>query len=50
MIDLGYPDFFNVEQKNLHAIDFMDYLNNESIELINVFYHFGFELFDYVKI
>jgi hypothetical protein len=36
MIDLGYPDFFNVEQKNLHAL--------------NVFYHFGFELFDYVKI
>ena len=50
MKNLGYTDF------NVHAnatskkVDYYKYLNDESIEIINQFYHLDFILFNYDKI
>jgi len=50
MNDLGYTDFNIVVNKNKHIINYYNYLNNESIKTINIFYHFDFLLFNYDKI
>ena len=49
MKNLGYTDF------NVHAnamskkVNYYKYLNDESIEIINQFYHLDFILFNYDK-
>ena len=48
MIRLGYKDFnlyINVNENK--KVDYYNYLNNESIKIINDFYHYDFILFDY---
>ena len=50
MHDLGYTDFNIIENYNPNKINCYDYLNNESIRIINDFYHFDFMLFNYSKI
>jgi hypothetical protein len=50
MNNLGYIDFNLTENKNLINVNYYYYLNNESIEAINVFYHLDFILFNYDKI
>ena len=47
---LGYEDFNLWDEKNPNNINYYDYLNNESISIINNFYHLDFMLFGYVKI
>ena len=50
MKKLGYEDFNLHCQKNDMTIDYYNYLNNDSIIIINEFYHFDFILFDYDKL
>jgi len=50
MIDLGYTDFNIRSQENPHKVDYYNYLNNESIKLINDFYDYDFKLLNYKKI
>lgn len=50
MKNLGYNDFNVFCNKNPNNINYYDYLNNESIEIINVFYHLDFVLLNYDKI
>ena len=45
-----YPDFYIYLNKNYLSIDHISYLNNDSIRLINDFYHKDFEYFNYEKI
>ncbi len=49
MHKLGYSDFNVRENVNANNVNYYDYLNNESIELINEFYERDFQLFGYVK-
>jgi hypothetical protein len=51
MHNLGYIDFNLFENKNPNEIiNYYDYLNNNSIDIINQFYHLDFILFNYDKI
>lgn len=50
MKDLGYTDFNLLENNNKYKVNYYNYLNNKSIEIINDFYHFDFILFNYDKI
>ena len=50
MRNLGYDDFNNYDNLNKHKVNCYDYLNDDSIKLINDFYHFDFEFFNYTKI
>jgi hypothetical protein len=51
MKNLGYDDFNIREKKNRYNnINYMDYLNNESIQLINDYYDMDFIYFNYEKI
>ena len=52
MKNLGYTDFGSHEKRNVNVnkVNYYDYLNNESIELINKFYHLDFILFNYAKL
>jgi hypothetical protein len=52
MIMLGYKDFnvFNNQNINKKNINYYDYLNNESIMIINDFYDLDFKIFNYPKI
>ncbi len=47
---LGYTDFDIIINNNNLTINYFNYLNKNSIELINEFYHFDFILFNYDKI
>jgi hypothetical protein len=49
MHNLGYEDFNIKENCNPHKICYENYLNNDSIKIINEFYHYDFELFNYDK-
>jgi hypothetical protein len=50
MNNLGYNDFKIFENVNMHKVNYYDYLNNKSIDIINQFYHLDFILFNYDKI
>ena len=50
MANIGYTDFNIKTNANKNDIDCYDYLNDESIKLINDFYDYDFTLFGYVKI
>ena len=50
MANIGYTDFNIKINANKNNIDCYDYLNDESIKLINDFYDYDFTLFGYVKI
>jgi hypothetical protein len=51
MNNLGYSDFNIFENKNIHKVNsYYDYLNKNSIDIINKFYHLDFILFNYDKI
>jgi hypothetical protein len=54
MIELGYTDFDNHYYKNKNTtrnnINYYDFLNQDSIQLINWYYHYDFELFHYEKV
>ena len=50
MNKLGYTDFDRVDNKNKYKINCYNYLNSQSIEMINNFYHLDFILFNYDKI
>ena len=50
MADLGYSDFSYRENANSHMLIYYDYLNTDSINLINTFYNYDFILFGYKKI
>lgn len=50
MIKLGYTDFDLHENSNKNIVNYYDYLNQESINLINEVYSKDFELFGYPKI
>jgi hypothetical protein len=50
MKNIGYTDFDRVDNANTNAINYYNYLNNESFEIINEFYHLDFILFNYHKI
>ena len=47
---LGYIDFNIYDNVNINKVNYYNYLNNESIEIINKFYHLDFILFNYNKI
>jgi len=47
---LGYDDFNNFINNNPEKINYFNYLNNDSIRVINDFYHYDFVLFNYNKI
>ena len=49
MKNLGYSDFNMFENVNTNKLNYYNYLNNESIEIINNFYHLDFILFNYDK-
>jgi len=51
IINLGYEDFNYYENINLEcdSNNYLEYLNEESIKLINDFYHYDFVLFNYEK-
>ena len=49
MFDLGYTDFNNHIHMNINTANYMKYLNKDSINLINVFYHEDFTRFNYSK-
>ena len=49
MINLGYSDFNKMENVNSHKIDYKDYLDSDSIRLINEYYSTDFELLGYEK-
>lgn len=50
MINLGYYDFNKRLNINEHKINYFNYLNQNSLKLINQFYAYDFELFNYKKI
>ena len=50
MEKLGYNDFNLHEHLNKLKVNYYDYLNNDSIKLINDFYDNDFTLFNYTKI
>jgi len=50
MKSLGYSDFDMFENVNTNKVNYYNYLNNESFEIINNFYHLDFILFNYDKI
>jgi hypothetical protein len=50
MKNLGYSDFDIFENVNTNKVNYYNYLNNESFEIINKFYHLDFILFNYDKI
>ena len=50
MKNLGYIDFDIYHNVNINKVNYYNYLNNESIEIINKFYHLDFILFNYDKI
>ena len=50
MKNLGYIDFNIYSNVNNNKVNYYNYLNNESIEMINKFYHLDFILFNYDKI
>lgn len=50
LINYGYLDFCAYMNKNYISIDYLSYLNNDSICLINDFYSKDFEYFNYEKI
>jgi hypothetical protein len=52
MYKLGYEDFDKLEQINFHRENrnYYDYLNTDSIRIINQFYDYDFKLFNYTKI
>jgi len=51
MIDFGFTDFnLNIQKNKYDNVNYYDYLNKESIKLINNYYDFDFKLFDYEKI
>jgi hypothetical protein len=50
MNNLGYSDFNIFENINIYKVNYYDYLNNKSIDIINQFYHLDFILFNYDKI
>ena len=50
MKNLGYIDFDIYNNVNINKVNYYNYLNNESIEIINNFYHLDFILFNYDKI
>ena len=49
MHNLGYSDFNIFENVNTHDVNYYDFLNHESIDIINEFYHLDFILFNYDK-
>ena len=49
MKNLGFEDFDVWTNNNTNKVDYYNYLNNESIEFINNFYHLDFVLFNYDK-
>lgn len=50
MYNLGYTDFNLKANTNSKKVNYIDYLNNDSIRLINNFYDNDFKLFNYNKI
>ena len=54
MINLGYTDFNEhvktISNINTEGKNYYDFLNNNSIQLINEFYDYDFILFNYTKI
>ena len=50
MKNLGYNDFNFFQNVNSNKVNYYSYLNNESIKIINEFYHLDFILFNYDKI
>ena len=50
MHKLGYLDFNLKVNCNKDKVNSYDYLNDQSIKIINDFYHFDFILFNYDKI
>jgi hypothetical protein len=50
MHNLGYTDFDIKENANSRKVDYLDFLNQDSINLINDFYDMDFKLFNYDKI
>lgn len=47
----GYTNFeTKLNTSDLSIVNYMDYLNNDSIQLINNYYYMDFELFNYDKI
>jgi hypothetical protein len=50
IIKLGYTDFnLKIHNFNKNNINYIDYLNNDSIKIINEYYSIDFELFNYDK-
>ena len=50
MFNLGYHDFDIFSNANNNKLNYYNYLNNESIDIINDVYHLDFILFNYNKI
>jgi hypothetical protein len=50
MVDAGYKDFNLKKNSNNLEINYFNYLNNDSIELINSFYDNDFSIFKFNKI
>jgi hypothetical protein len=50
MHNLGYTDFNLKENVNKYNVNYYDYLNDDSIKLINEYYDKDFSLFNYKKI
>jgi hypothetical protein len=50
MKNLSYSDFNIFENFNKNKVNYYNYLNNKSIDIINQFYHLDFILFNYDKI
>jgi hypothetical protein len=50
MIHLGYEDFNERLNCYINKVNYYDYLNTDSIQLINDFYDYDFKLFNYKKI
>jgi len=49
MNKLGFTDFNIINNKNLQKINYEDYLNDMSINLINEYYEYDFIIFNYDK-
>jgi hypothetical protein len=49
MHNLGFHNFQNRDLKNQVNVDYYNYLNNDSIKLINDFYDYDFKFFNYEK-
>jgi hypothetical protein len=49
MHNLGFIDFNIHENTNRNKVDYYDYLNDDSIKLINDYYDYDFKLFNYTK-